>query len=64
MNQTRKFALEGYMKKKSDRLLFKQIVEAPNEKLAIELLYCLIGSRHRVKRSEIKIQKIEEIKAP
>lgn len=61
MNQTKKFVLEGYVKKKTGRLFFRQVLNAPNEKMAIELAYCLIGSRKRAKRTEIELQKIEEV---
>ncbi|MGQ9514084.1 MAG: 50S ribosomal protein L18Ae [Thermoproteota archaeon] len=64
MRQSRKFILEGYVNKKTDRLFFRHILEAPNEKMAIELAYCLIGSRHRAKRTEIKLHKVEEMKEP
>ncbi len=41
---------------------FTKIISGMNEKSVIEKLYCDLGSRHRVKRNNIKIIKIEEIK--
>ncbi|MBO3802947.1 MAG: 50S ribosomal protein L18a [Candidatus Brockarchaeota archaeon] len=64
MNLARRFSIEGYVKKKSERLFFKQVLEAPNEKVAVEFAYCLIGSRNRAKRSEIKLLKVEETEGP
>jgi len=40
---------------------FKKIVEAHNEKFAVEKTYSLIGSNHKVKRNLIKIEKVEKV---
>jgi len=38
---------------------FKKVVEAHNESFAVEKIYSLIGSNHKVKRNLIKIESIE-----
>lgn len=40
---------------------FTKKVEAPNEKMAIEKVYSLIGSNHKVKRNLIKIENIGQV---
>ncbi|MBO3754331.1 MAG: 50S ribosomal protein L18a, partial [Candidatus Brockarchaeota archaeon] len=40
---------------------FSISVEAPSEKIALEKTYSMIGSRHRVKRENIKILSLEEV---
>ncbi len=41
---------------------FTKVFNGMNEKGVIEKVYCDIGSRHRVKRGNIKILKVEERK--
>jgi len=40
---------------------FKKEVNALNEKNAIEKIYCDLGSKHRVKRNKIIIEKVEKV---
>ena len=53
------FKVEGYLKK-LDRP-FTKVVEAKSIKHAIEKVYCLFGSHNGLKRSFIKINKVNEI---
>jgi len=59
MSQEKEFNIEGTMRKGPRRIFFRQTIDAPNEKMAVERAYALIGSRHRVKRNQIKFSKIE-----
>ena len=54
------FKVEGYLIKLQRP--FKKIIEAESAKHAIDKVYCLFGSHNRLKRTLIKIDKIEEIK--
>ncbi len=38
---------------------FKKVVTAHNERFAVEKVYSIIGSNHKVKRNEIKIESVE-----
>jgi len=60
MSQDKEFTVEGFMRKGPRSIFFRQTIEAPNEKMAKERAYALIGSRHRAKRNQIKFDKIEE----
>jgi large subunit ribosomal protein LX len=37
---------------------YTKVVAAPNENLAIERIYTLLGSKHRLKRNYIRITKV------
>ncbi len=37
---------------------YTKVVAAPNENLAIERIYTLMGSKHRLKRNYIRITKV------
>jgi len=63
MSEEKEFNIEGTMRKGPRRIFFRQTLDAPNEKMAIERAYALIGSRHRAKRNQIKFTKVEEKKA-
>jgi ribosomal protein L20A (L18A) len=64
MNPDKSYTVEGFMRKGTKSLFFRQTLSAPNEKMALERAYALIGSRHRAKRTEIRFRKIEETKEP
>ncbi|MCD6434372.1 MAG: 50S ribosomal protein L18a [Candidatus Diapherotrites archaeon] len=53
------FEVTGKYKEKRDWKPFRKIIDAKNEKLAEEYTLSLIGSKHKVKRRHIIIQKIE-----
>lgn len=40
---------------------FKKIVEAHNERFALEKVYSIIGSNHKVKRNLIKIEEVKKL---
>lgn len=56
-----KFQVVGKFKNANVWMPFKRVVEAHNERFAIEKTYSLIGSNHKVKRNLIKIEKIEKV---
>lgn len=59
--QKKVFRVEGYFLKNNRKIKFrKEIVEVSKEN-ALEKLYSIIGSQHKVKRTRIFIEKIEEI---
>ncbi|MDW8034635.1 MAG: 50S ribosomal protein L18Ae [Nitrososphaerota archaeon] len=55
------FRISGVFEKPLRKIRFSIEVEAPSQNVALEKAYSLIGSKHRVKRENIKILKIEEV---
>ena len=55
------FEISGEFKTQNGWQKFKKIVEAHNERFAIEKVYSLIGSNHKVKRHLIKIKSIKRV---
>ncbi|MEA1992842.1 MAG: 50S ribosomal protein L18Ae [Euryarchaeota archaeon] len=58
----KKFEVQGEFKMGDAMQRFTKVFEAQSEKRARERTYCDIGSRHRVKRHNIEIHSIEEMK--
>ena len=56
------FKVKGAFRKPLREIPFFISVDASKEKTALEKAYSLIGSRHRVKRENIKILSLEEVK--
>ncbi|MEM3061321.1 MAG: 50S ribosomal protein L18Ae [Candidatus Bathyarchaeia archaeon] len=56
------FKINGIIKKKPTSLHFEKEVKAVKIDDALEKIYSELGSRHKAKRYEIKIIKIEELK--
>ena len=56
----KKYRIQGEIMKKHffEALTFNKLVSAAKEKHAIERIYAELGSRHRAKRYEIKIQSV------
>ncbi len=55
------FVIQGEFKAGRRWESFTRTVESQNEKNAAEKTYSVIGSRHRLKRNLIRINKIEEV---
>ena len=55
-----KFEVSGKFRNGMIWTKFKKVVEAHNEKFAIEKTYSLLGSNHKVKRNLIKIENIRK----
>ena len=56
------FEVHGEFKMGDKMQKFTKAFNAMNEKSVMEKVYCDIGSRHSVKRGNIKILKVEEKK--
>jgi len=56
-----KFRFRGYIVKGVRKLKFTKEIEAPNEKLALEKLYSILGSNHKVKRVRIIVEGVEKL---
>lgn len=56
-----KYEISGKFKLEKGWVKFKKIVNAHNERFAIEKTYSLIGSNHKVKRHLIKIENIKKV---
>lgn len=56
------FRISGIFEKPLRKIRFSIEVEANSQKVALEKAYSIIGSKHRVKRENIKILSIEEVK--
>jgi large subunit ribosomal protein LX len=56
------FRVSGVFEKPLRKVKFSIAVEAESQKIALERVYSLMGSKHRVKRENIKILSIEEVK--
>jgi len=56
------FKISGMIKKKPISLTFEKEIKAVKLEDALEKIYSEFGSRHKAKRYEIKIIKVEELK--
>ena len=56
------FKVKGTFSKFGETQPFSKEIEAVNEDRALDKIYSLFGSNHKVKRTQIKIEKIEETK--
>jgi large subunit ribosomal protein LX len=56
-----KFEITGAFKTLEGWQKFKKVVEANNEKYALEKVYSLIGSNHKVQRHLIKIEDVKQV---
>ncbi|VUT28136.1 MAG: 50S ribosomal protein L18Ae [Candidatus Syntrophoarchaeum sp. GoM_oil] len=52
------FQIKGEFKSARKNRRFTKVVESNNEKNAVEKVYSLIGSAHRLKRGNIKIEEV------
>lgn len=56
------FLVRGrFWKDPKEPMRFKKVVRALKPEHAIELVYSLIGSAHRVKRTNIRIEEVVEL---
>ncbi|AIY90599.1 50S ribosomal protein L18Ae [Geoglobus acetivorans] len=53
-----RFEVSGKFRNGMVWMPFKKVVEAHNERFAVEKVYSLIGSNHKVKRNLIKIENV------
>jgi large subunit ribosomal protein LX len=61
MNEVKVFRVVGKIRKPNFQTDFRKEVRALKPEDAVEKVYMLVGSKHRVKRFQIKISKVEEI---
>lgn len=55
------YIIEGDFKIGKKWQHFKKTIQSNNEKNALEKIYSLLGSKHRMKRNQIKINAIKEV---
>jgi large subunit ribosomal protein LX len=63
MSEIKIFRVIGKIAKPNFQTDFRKEIRALKPEQAVERIYKEIGSKHRVKRSQIKILKVEEISA-
>ena len=61
MSEVKVFRVIGKIRKPNFQTEFKKEVRALKPEDAVDKVYKLLGSKHRVKRFQIKIFKVEEI---
>jgi len=54
------FIISGIIKLGKEERTFSKNVEAPSENAAKEKLYALFGSKNGIKRTQVKIEKVEK----
>jgi large subunit ribosomal protein LX len=66
MSSVKTFHIRGEFKKRKDKIPFGKYVRALNVEDALEMVYSIVGSKHRVKRNMIFInaKDIKEITKP
>jgi large subunit ribosomal protein LX len=64
MSEVKTFRITGEIKKPSGNIRFSKEIKGTAQKQAIETLYSELGSKHKAKRFEITIAKIDEQKSP
>ncbi|UCE29549.1 MAG: 50S ribosomal protein L18a [Candidatus Bathyarchaeota archaeon] len=61
MSEVKVFRVTGEIKKPNFQTSFRKEIRALKPEDAVETIYKEIGSKHRAKRFQIKIVKVEEI---
>ena len=61
MSEVKVFRVIGKIRKPNFQTEFRKEVRAMKPEDAVEKVYMLLGSKHRVKRFQMKIFKVEEI---
>ena len=61
MSEVKTYRITGWINKPNFKSKFRKELRAIKPEHALEELYKLFGSRHRVKRFQIKIESIEEV---
>jgi ribosomal protein L20A (L18A) len=63
MSKVRTFKIIGEIRKPTENIRFSKELRGLKQEEALERLYAELGSRHKAKRFEISITKIEEEKS-
>jgi large subunit ribosomal protein LX len=53
------YRVEGTFRIDGEWRPYRKVVPAPNEEQARERIYTLLGSKHRLPRREIRVEKVE-----
>lgn len=61
MSEVKIYRVIGRINKPNFKTTFKKVIRALKPEHAIEEIYKILGSKHRVKRFHIKITNIEEL---
>jgi len=61
MSEVKVFRVSGKIRKPNFQTEFRKEVRALKPEDAVEKVYMLLGSKHRVKRFQMKISQVEEI---
>jgi large subunit ribosomal protein LX len=61
MSEVKVFRVSGKINKPNFRTEFKKEVRALKPEDAVEKVYMMLGSKHRVRRFQMRIFKVEEI---
>lgn len=59
MEKAQSYRVEGTFQMDGKWRPYNKVIAAPNEKQARERIYTLLGSKHRLKRREIRVAKVE-----
>ena len=62
MTEVKTFRITGQVKKARVTIPFAVEIRAMKDRDAIEILYTDLGSRHKARRAEVKLKKVEELK--
>ncbi len=63
MSEVKLYRVTGRIKKPNFKTGFRKEIKATKPEEALEQVYKTIGSKHRVKRFYIEIEKVEEVPA-
>jgi large subunit ribosomal protein LX len=61
LSQVKRFKIIGELRKGGDNLPFSKDIRAVKKEDALQHLYSDMGSRHKARRFEITIKRIEEL---
>jgi len=64
MSEVKVYRITGRIRKPNLKTNFQKEVRALKPEDAVEEVYKILGSKHKVKRFHIKIEQIEELKNP
>jgi large subunit ribosomal protein LX len=59
--QVKLFKIKGDLRKRGEKLPFHQEIRAVKKEDALQRLYAEMGSRHKARRFDIRINSVEEV---
>jgi large subunit ribosomal protein LX len=63
MGEVKTFRITGEIKKQIGNMKFSKVLNGLGKDQVVDTLYSQLGSKHKAKRFEITIAKVEEVKA-